>query len=273
MTDLASTRPSGLPTPRHYAGVNWIGVQTLYLREVRRFWKVGAQTVAAPVVTTLLYMLVFVVALKGARPPLHGTPFAEFVAPGLIMMAILNNAFANASSSLIQAKIMGTSTDFLTPPLSPLELTIGFSLGAATRGIAVGLVTAVCVMPFAKLGVTNVLAILYFALIASLLMGMIGVLAGLWSEKFDQLAAVQNFVVLPMTFLSGAFYTVENLPQPFAAVSHWNPFFYLIDGFRYGFIGHAEGSLLIGVVMSGALTVVMAVACWLVFKSGWRLKS
>ncbi len=273
MTDLASTRPSGLPTPRRYGGVNWIGVQTLYLREVRRFWKVGAQTVAAPVVTTLLYMLVFVVALKGARPPLHGTPFAEFVAPGLIMMAILNNAFANASSSLIQAKIMGTSTDFLTPPLSPLELTVGFSLGAATRGIVVGLVTAICVMPFAKLGVTNIAAIVYFALIASLLMGMVGVLAGLWSEKFDQLSAVQNFVVLPMTFLSGAFYLVENLPEPFAAISHWNPFFYLIDGFRYGFIGQAEGNLMIGVVMSAALTLVMAVACWLVFKSGWRLKS
>ncbi len=273
MTDLASTRPEGLPTPRRYAGMNWVGVRTLYLREVRRFWKVGAQTVAAPVVTTLLYMLVFVVALQGARPPLHGTPFAEFVAPGLIMMAILNNAFANASSSLIQAKIMGTSTDFLTPPLSPLELTIGFSLGAATRGIAVGLVTAACVMPFARLGLTNVAAIVYFALIASLLMGMIGVLAGLWSEKFDQLAAVQNFVVLPMTFLSGAFYLVENLPEPFATISHFNPFFYLIDGFRYGFIGHAEGDLRIGVAMSAALTVVMAFACWRVFKSGWRLKS
>ena len=273
MTDLASTRPAGLPQPRRYDGINWIGVKTLYLREVRRFWKVGAQTVAAPVVTTLLYMLVFVVALKGARPPLHGTPFAEFVAPGLIMMAILNNAFANASSSLIQAKIMGTSTDFLTPPLSPLELTIGFSLGAATRGIAVGLVTAVCVMPFAKLGLYNLAAILYFSLIASLLMGMIGVLAGLWSEKFDQLAAVQNFVVLPMTFLSGAFYLVENLPQPFAAISHWNPFFYLIDGFRYGFIGHAEGSLMMGVALTSVLTVVMACACWMVFRSGWRLKS
>jgi len=273
MTDLASTRPSGMPTPRHYSGINWIGVQTLYLREVRRFWKVGAQTVAAPVVTSLLYMLVFVVALKGARPPLHGTPFAEFVAPGLVMMAILNNAFANASSSLIQAKIMGTATDFLTPPLSPLELTIGFSLGAATRGLAVGAVTAFAVVWFTKLGVFNVLAIVYFALIASLLMGMIGVLAGLWSEKFDQLAAVQNFVVMPMTFLSGTFYLVENLPGPFAAISHWNPFFYLIDGFRYGFIGHAEGNLLIGVVGSAVLTVVMAVACWLVFRSGWRLKS
>ncbi|WP_436356717.1 ABC transporter permease [Brevundimonas sp. CEF1] len=276
-TDLASTRPTqrpgDLPQPRRYDGINWVGLRTLYLREVRRFWKVGAQTVAAPVVTTLLYMLVFVVALKGARPPLHGTPFAEFVAPGLIMMAILQNAFANASSSLIQAKIMGTATDFLTPPLSPLELTIGFTLGAATRGVAVGLVTALCVLPFAKLGVANVALIVWFGLIASLLMGMTGVLAGLWSEKFDHLSAVQNFVVMPMTFLSGTFYLIDSLPEPFASLSRFNPFFYLIDGFRAGFIGHAEGNLVIGVVMSAVLTVVMGAACWLVFRSGWRLKS
>jgi len=272
-TDLASTRPSGLPQPRRYDGINWVGLRTLYLREVRRFWKVGAQTVAAPVVTTLLYMLVFVVALKGARPPLHGTPFAEFVAPGLIMMAILQNAFANASSSLIQAKIMGTATDFLTPPLSPLELTIGFTLGAATRGVAVGLVTALCVLPFAKLGLANIALIVWFGLIASLLMGMTGVLAGLWSEKFDHLSAVQNFVVMPMTFLSGTFYLIDSLPEPFASISRFNPFFYLIDGFRAGFIGHAEGNLMIGVVMSAVMTVLMGAACWLVFRSGWRLKS
>jgi ABC-2 type transport system permease protein len=272
-TDLASTAPSGLPQPRRYDGINWVGLRTLYLREVRRFWKVGAQTVAAPVVTTLLYMLVFVVALKGARPPLHGTPFAEFVAPGLIMMAILQNAFANASSSLIQAKIMGTATDFLTPPLSPLELTIGFTLGAATRGVAVGLVTALCVLPFAKLGVANMALIVWFGLIASLLMGMMGVLAGLWSEKFDHLSAVQNFVVMPMTFLSGTFYLIDSLPEPFASISRFNPFFYLIDGFRAGFIGHAEGNLMIGVIMSAVLTVLMGAACWLVFRSGWRLKS
>jgi hypothetical protein len=183
MTDLSSTRPAGLPQPRSYNGVNWIGVQTLYLREVRRFWKVGAQTVAGPVVTTLLYMLVFVVALRGTRPPLHGTPFADFVAPGLIMMAMLNNAFANASSSLIQAKVMNTATDFLTPPLSPLELTIGFSLGAATRGLVVGLVTAICVMPFAHLQVANLGAILWFGLLACLIMGMLGVFAGLWAAE------------------------------------------------------------------------------------------
>ena len=272
-SDASSAAPHGLPQPRRYDGINWVGLRTLYLKEVRRFWKVGAQTVAAPVVTTLLYMMVFVVALKGARPPLHGTPFAEFVAPGLIMMAILQNAFANASSSLIQAKIMGTATDFLTPPLSPLELTIGFTLGAATRGVAVGLVTALCVLPFAKLGVANVALIVWFGLIASLLMGMTGVLAGLWSEKFDHLSAVQNFVVMPMTFLSGTFYLIDSLPEPFASISRFNPFFYLIDGFRAGFIGHAEGDLLIGVVMSAVLTVLMGAACWLVFRSGWRLKS
>lgn len=272
-SDASSAPPHGLPQPRRYDGINWVGLRTLYLKEVRRFWKVGAQTVAAPVVTTLLYMMVFVVALKGARPPLHGTPFAEFVAPGLIMMAILQNAFANASSSLIQAKIMGTATDFLTPPLSPLELTVGFTLGAATRGVAVGLVTAICVMPFAKLGLANIALIVWFGLIASLLMGMVGVLAGLWSEKFDHLSAVQNFVVMPMTFLSGTFYLVDSLPEPFAGISKFNPFFYLIDGFRAGFIGHAEGSLMVGVVMSAVLTVVMGAACWLVFRSGWRLKS
>jgi ABC-2 type transport system permease protein len=259
MTELSTA--STTPQPRSYPGINWIGVQTLYLREVRRFWKVGAQTVAGPVVTTLLYMLVFVVALQGARPPLHGTPFPEFVAPGLVMMAMLNNAFANASSSLIQAKVMNTATDFLTPPLSPLELTIGFSLGAATRGLVVGIVTAVCVLPFARLEVANLGLILWFGPLACLTMGMLGVLAGLWAQKFDQLAAVQNFVIMPMTFLSGTFYLVENLPEPFATNSHFNPFFYLIDGFRAGFIGagNAEGSLLIGVVLSGVLTVVMAV--------------
>ena len=259
--------------PRLHAGINWIGVKTLYLKEIRRFWKVGAQTVAAPVVTTLLYMMVFVVAVKTARPPLHGTPFAEFVAPGLVMMAILNNSFANASSSLIQAKIMGTATDFLTPPLSPLELTLGFSLGAATRGVVVGLVTALCVLPFARLSVSNVFLIVWFALAASLLMGMVGVFAGLWAEKFDQLATVQNFVVMPMTFLSGAFYLVESLPAPFDTLSRFNPMFYLIDGFRAGFIGQAESNVAIGVAVSAVLIVVLAAACWQVFRSGWRLKS
>ena len=270
MTQIAASVP---PAPRAYRGVNWIGLRTLYLREVRRFWKVGLQTVAAPVVTTLLYMMVFVVALGDARPSVQGVSFAEFVAPGLIMMAILTNAFANASSSLIQAKIMGTATDFLTPPLTPTELMIGFSLGAATRGVVVGLITAVCVTPFARLGLAQVGAILYFGIMASLLMGLLGVLAGLWSEKFDHLAAVQNFVVMPMTFLSGTFYMVSNLPEPFATASHFNPMFYLIDGFRYGFIGAAESNLWLGAGVSTAITAALGVLAWQVFRTGWRLKS
>ena len=263
------------PQPRDYHGWNWSGFFTLYQREIRRFWKVGTQTVAAPVVTTLLYMLVFVVAVGPARQAVDGVSFGHFVAPGLIMMAILNNAFANSSSSLIQAKMMGLTPDFLTPPLSPLEQICAFTLGAATRGVVVGAVTAIVigVLPGAGLGVAHIWPILYFGVGASLILGLAGVLAGLWAEKFDHMAVVTNFIIMPLTFLSGTFYLVDKLPEPFRTASHYNPFFYLIDGFRYGFIGHAEGNLLIGVVLTAVMTVVMAVACWLVFRSGWRLKS
>jgi ABC-2 type transport system permease protein len=272
MKDMAD--PIRPPQPRDYAGPNWIGFRTLYLKEVRRFWKVGTQTVFAPVVTALLYMMVFVVAAKGARPPVDGTPFGQFVAPGLVMMSILNNAFANSSSSLLQAKMMGLTPDFMTPPLSPLEQVAAFSLGAATRGVVVGIATAIAVLVFTRgLPIAHPLAILYFGLGASLIMALTGVFIGLWSEKFDHLAAATNFVIMPMTFLSGTFYLVKNLPEPFATISHFNPFFYLIDGFRYGFIGHAESNLAVGAVMTGALTLALAGASWLLFKTGYRLKT
>lgn len=261
------------PQPRDYHGVNWTGLRTLYGKEVRRFWKVGMQTVAAPVVTTLLYMLVFVVAMKGSRAPVEGTPFAQFVGPGLIMMAILNNAFANSSSSLIQAKIMGLTPDFMTPPLAPFEQVTAFALGAATRGVFVGAVTAAATWPFAHFHIAHFWAVIYFGGIASLLLGLVGIMAGLWSEKFDHLAAVTNFIVMPMTFLSGTFYLVDKLPEPFRTVTHFNPFFYLIDGFRYGFIGQADGSLTAGVAMTAGLAVVLSLACWQLFRTGYRLKS
>ena len=167
----------------------------------------------------------------------------------------------------------GTATDFLTPPLSPFELLLGFGLGAATRGLFVGLVTAACVWPFSRYGVEHLWAIAFFSVVASLLLGLMGVMAGLWSEKFDQLAAVQNFLVMPMTFLSGTFYAVEALPEPFATISHFNPFFYLIDGFRYGFIGQAEGDLTVGIILSIVLTVIVGWVAYEVFRRGWRLKS
>jgi ABC-2 type transport system permease protein len=259
--------------PRAYHGVNWIGLRTLYMREVRRFWKVGAQTVAGPVVTTLLYMMIFAVALNGARPALGGVAVAAFVGPGLVMMALLNNAFANSSSSLFQAKINNTASDFLTPPLSPLELAVGFAAGAMTRGMLVAVVTAAAVWPFSRFGFAHPWAVVYFAFVASVIMASMGVLAALWAHKFDELAAVTSFVVTPMTFLSGTFYLVERLPEPFRTISHFNPFFYLIDGFRYGFIGLAEGSLVAGVLASAALAIALFAGVWWMFTTGWRLKS
>ncbi len=261
------------PLPRDYHGANWVGLNTLYQREVRRFWKVGTQTLAAPVVTALLYMLVFVVAVRGAAPPIAGVDFATFVAPGLIMMQILNNAFSNSSSSLLQAKMNGLIGDFITPPLSPLEQVTGFTAGAATRGVAVGAVTALAVLPFAHVSVAHWWAVIYFGVGASLIMGMIGLMAAIWSEKFDHIAAVGNFVIMPMTFLSGTFYTVSRLPEPFRTATHYNPFFYLIAGFRYGFIGHADGSLLVGVAMTAILTVLLGAGCLWMFVTGYKMKT
>jgi ABC-2 type transport system permease protein len=261
------------PLPREYRGPNWEGLRTLYAREVRRFWKVGAQTLAAPVVTALLYMLVFVVAVRGARPPVEGVAFSTFVAPGLIMMQILSNAFANSSSSLLQAKMNGLICDFLMPPLTPAEQVAGFALGAATRGVAVGAVTALAVLPFAHLSVAHWWAVAYFGLGAALIMGLLGVMAAIWSVKFDHIAAVSNFIIMPMTFLSGTFYLVSSLPEPFRTASQFNPFFYLIAGFRYGFIGHADGSLAVGIASTAILTVVLAAICHWMFASGYRLKT
>ncbi len=260
------------PQPREYQGVNWEGLKTLYLREVRRFIKVGFQTLAAPVVTALLYMLVFVVAVGGGRD-VHGVSYGTFVAPGLIMMQILGNAFANSSSSLLQAKFNGLMGDFMTPPLTPGEHVIGFGGGAATRGIFVGAISMLAVLPFARLPIAQPWAVLYFGLGAALIMGFIGIMAGLWAEKFDHMAAVTNFVIMPMTFLSGTFYLVERLPEPFRSASHYNPIFYLIDGFRYGFIGHAESNLAIGATMTGVLVLGLGWTCLWMFRVGYKIKT
>ena len=273
MKDMIADEAVIPPQPRNYHGFNWAGFSTLYQREIRRFMKVGLQTLAAPVVTALLYMMVFVVAVRGAAPPVHGTAFATFVAPGLIMMSILNNAFANSSSSLLQAKFNGLIGDFLTPPLTPLEHVAAFTLGAATRGIAVGLVTGLAILPFAHLPIAHPWAVLYFGIGASFILAMLGIMAGLWAEKFDHMAGVTNFIIMPMTFLSGTFYLVDRLPEPFRSASHFNPFFYLIDGFRYGFIGHAEGSLIAGVGMTLGLCIAFAFTCLWMFETGYKLKT
>ncbi|MCW5723361.1 MAG: ABC transporter permease [Maricaulaceae bacterium] len=271
---MTQASDSALPAaPRRFGPVNWLGLWTLYKKEVRRFLKVSVQTVLAPVATTLLFLTVFILAFGASRPAVEGVPFAQFLAPGLILMGLLNNAFANSSSSLVVSKVQGNTVDFLMPPITPGELAAGFILGAATRGVIVGLATVVPLAFFIDVVPREPWAVAYFGLGAALMLGMVGVIGGIWAEKFDHLAAVTNFVIMPLTFLSGTFYSISVLPEPFQTLSHFNPFFYMIDGFRYGFTGHADGSILIGALVVFAINAALLIACYLMLRSGWRLKT
>lgn len=262
---------------RRFGAVNWLGLWTLYVKEVRRFLKVVTQTVIAPVVSTLLFLVVFTQAFGAARPTVGDTPFVEFLAPGLMMMAVLTNAFTNSSSSILIGKVQGNIVDVLMPPLSAAELTVAFVAGAATRGLLVGFITGATSAAFmmatgAEMRIEALWPILYFSIAAALIFGMLGVIGGVWAEKFDNLAAVTNFVITPLTFLSGTFYSIERLPDPFRAASHFNPVFYLIDGFRSGFTGLAESNLAIGVLMTLALMAGLGAWCYFLFRSGYKLK-
>jgi ABC-2 type transport system permease protein len=261
------------PTPRSYHGFNWIGLKTLYEREVRRFMKVVVQTVFGPVVATWLLMVVFVVAFGAGERMMGGVPFPDFLAPGLVMLTVIQNAFANSSSSLIVAKVQGTTSDFLMPPLTPLELTIGFIAGATTRGFLVAVATALSVVFFADIVPQSWFWALYFCLCASVLFSAVGVLAGIWADKFDNLAVITNFFITPLTFLSGTFYSISVLPEPFHTVSLFNPIFHLIDGFRYAFTGASDSPVWVSAVMAGALTVISVLASWRAFATGWKLRA
>jgi ABC-2 type transport system permease protein len=258
---------------RRFGLVNWVGLWTLYLREVRRFWKVVFQTVGAPVVTTSLFLAIFSLALGGLRPDIGGTPFTSYLAPGLVIMAMLQNAFANTSSSLLIGKVQGNVVDILMPPLSAGELTTAIALGGLTRGLVVGVFTFLGMTFFVDFTLSNIWAVLYFAVSGSLVMSFMGMLVGIWAEKFDHMQAITNFIITPLTFLSGTFYSVDQLPEPAQVFSSFNPFFYMIDGFRYGFIGQPEGNLVVGVLLLAALNIILWVSCYIMFDRGYRIKA
>ncbi len=266
------------PVPRRYGSFNGLGLWTLYKREVGRFLKVWMQTLLAPVVTTVLFMTVFKLAF-GNRGQLSGDfaglAYGDFLAPGLVVMAILQNAFQNTSSSLTIAKVQGSQVDFLMPPLSSLELTMAFIAGAATRGLMVALIAAIGIQlsGLADLPVRHVWAIVWFGATSAVILGAIGAIGGIWADKFDHLAAVSNFVIVPLTFLSGTFYDINALAEPFRSLAYVDPFFYLIDGFRYGFLGAANSNLVIGVAYSGSLAIICSGLVWLCFRTGWKLKA
>ena len=259
--------------PRAIGRVNWLGLWTLYQKEVRRFLKVFVQTVAAPMVTSLLFLLVFTLALGRGDMVIGGVSYSEFLAPGLIMMAIAQNAFANTSSSIVVAKVQGNIVATLMPPLGPAELTAGFALGGVTRGLAVGCSTLLAMWLFVPVTFAHPEFVLFHALSAALLLSLLGIIGGIWADKFDHIAAVTNFVIVPLTFLSGTFYSTERLPGIWYELAHVNPFFFMIDGFRYGFIGHADAPPLAGIaVMTGCNLALLAVS-YTMLKSGYKLKA
>lgn len=256
-------------------GINWIGLYTLTAKEVRRFIKVYWQTIVAPVITTVMYYLVFSVAFgsTGGRADVDGVPYLVFLWPGLLMMGMAQNAFANTSSSLIIAKVQGSIVDVLMPPLSAGELLTGYVVGGVLRGLMVGLATVAVMIPFAHLPVTHVWAILAYGLLGSLFMALLGVLAGIWADKFDHMAAVTNFIVMPLTMLSGTFYSANHLSPSFAYLAHLNPFFYMNDGFRYGFIGRADMPLVTGLLILAALSFVLWAVAWRMLKTGYKIRT
>jgi ABC-2 type transport system permease protein len=253
--------------------LNLVGLKTLYLKEVRRFLKVFGQTLIAPLVTTLIFLAIFAMALGGARRMIGDLPYLTFLAPGLIMMAIVQNAFANTSSAILIAKVQGNIVDYLMPPLSPGELVFGVVAGGVTRGVLVGIVVALAMIPFVGLGVPHPFLLVHTVLMASTMLSLLGLLGGLWAEKFDQMAAVTNYVITPLSFLSGTFYSIHDLPEPFHLLALVNPFFYMIDGIRYALTGHADGLPWAGALILTVTVVVLWYLAYRAFASGWRLKA
>ncbi|MBX2856058.1 MAG: ABC transporter permease [Rhodobacteraceae bacterium] len=258
---------------RRFGRVNWIGVWTLFRREVLRFFNVYTQTLVAPVITAAMFMAVFTLALAQGRGETLGVAFITFLAPGVVMMTVLQNAFANTSSSIMIAKIQGNIVDTLMPPLSASELTAAIACGGAARGIAVALLASAVLFPIAGVPLAQPLWALFFMVAGSLMMALIGLAAGIWSEKFDHIAAVTNFIITPLSFLSGTFYSIERLPEPFATASLFNPFFYLIDGYRYGAIGVSDASPWIGACVILVAIFAVGALCWRMFGTGYKLKS
>ncbi len=267
----------GVPTIHR---INRMGLWTLYMKEVRRFFKVQTQTIWAPAVTTLLYLMIFTVAMGQGGRQVLGVPFASFIAPGLIVMGMINNAFANTSFNFLAGKIQGTIVDYLMPPLSELELMIGLIGAAVTRAVLVGLAITLAMLfwPGVSLVPHHPWAIAWFGLMGAILLSVVGLVTSLWAEKFDHAALITNFVITPLTMLSGTFYVISNLHPVFQTISRLNPFFYVISGFRFGFLGQSDigatnGAVFSGALYLGVLNVVLCVALYALLRSGWKLKS
>ena len=258
---------------RRFGRWNWTGLGTLIEREVMRFASVWTQTLLAPLVTAGLFLAVFTLAIGPSRGDVMGVPFIEFLAPGLLMMTVIQNAFANTSSSLMISKVQGNIVDTLMPPLSPAELVIGYIAGGVARGVLVAIFIAVVLMIVLGHGLAHPVWALVFAALGSAFLGGLGIVAAIAAEKFDHMAAITNFIIVPLSFLSGTFYSIERLPPLMQTITHLNPVFYLIDGVRYGFIGVSDSSPWLGLAVCLVSTAAVLALCWHWFRTGYRLKA
>lgn len=275
MTDMTRGRAGSgdAPRVRSFGYVNWRGVWTLYHREVKRFLKVFTQTIAAPVVTTLLFYTIFSVALSNRVGTVGTTSFVVFLAPGLIMMTILQNSFANTSSSIMVSKVQGNIVDVLMPPISPLEMMCAYIAGGVTRGMIVATASTTAMFFLVDLPFENPAAIAFFALSASVMLALLGMIGGIWADKFDHMAAITNFVIVPLSFLSGTFYSIERLPESWQYFAQFNPFFYAIDGFRYGFIGQGDAGFWLGAAVMLGVDLLLFLIVHRMLVTGYKLKS
>ena len=252
---------------------NWIGTATLYKRETWRFLKVWNQTLVAPMITTTIFLAIFTLALGGNARMIHGMHYVTFITPGLIMMAMVQNSFANTSSSFMIAKLQGVIIDWLTPPFSAAELTVGFVLGGMTRGLMVGCTVAFAMSLFVHVGVHSFGHLIFFSVMATMMLSLFGVLTGIVGNTPDQMSAITNFFVTPLSFLSGTFYSVHDLPEFFQHISHANPFFYMIDGFRFALTGYSDTDPSLGMMVLAGMNIVLFSLAHLMFARGWRLKN
>jgi len=258
---------------RRFGRVNWLGLWTLAVRENRRFLNIWLQTVLAPMVTAGLFLAVFALSVGRARPEVLGVPFVQFLAPGLLMMSVIQNAFANSSSSLLASKIQGNIVDTLMPPLSPLELVIGFLAGSVGRAFMVAIAVWVFMAVFAGSGMAHPFWAALFVLLGALMLGALGLIAATVAVKFDHLAAFSNFIIAPLSFLSGTFYSIQSLPAPVRALSAFNPIFYLIDGVRYGMIGRSDSAPWLGATVVLGVSAMLIWLCWYWMRTGYKLKA
>jgi len=258
---------------RRFGRVNWIGLYTLYLKEVLRFFNVWIQTILSPIVTFLLFLGVFSLAIGNGRADVLGYKYTIFLVPGLIVMQMMQNSFANTSSSLVISKMQGNIVDLLYPPLSSLEVTVAMLCGGITRGLVVGFFSVMVSIIFIHVPIHSLIFILIYGILGSSLLASLGFLAGLWSEKFDNMAAVTNFIIIPLSFLSGTFYSIKNLNIYIETISGFNPFFYVIDGFRYGFLGVSDGSITTGLIVLISVNIFTWFSCYYLFNKGYKIKS